>query len=369
MWASASPAVAQTAAGAARTGTKPAASASQKSAPAKSTAASPAKAPASAVKNTKTSYSASSSAARRARLARARSTARAREAAQLAQPRFKLDEQGSIVPDVRAEAAIIYNPATGQVLWEEKAFDQRSIASITKVMTAICFLEGQPDLTREVMIERADTRGASTTHLRAYERVSAQNLLHLLLMASDNAAARTLARMSPEGPTAFIARMNEKAAELGLTSTHYADPSGLLSDNVSSAYDMARLITYAAEDELLSTIMRTQEYAFRTSRRPLTIHSTNQLLKSPEIDVRGGKTGFITRSGYCLATLLRLPQLNQTVAVVVLGAKSNAGRFWETRHLLNWIASRAPGFIGGDASTHALQGAVAPAAPDRQDRR
>ncbi len=204
------------------------------------------------------------------------------------------------------------------------------------------------------MVDRADTRGASVTYLRAYERVSLNNLLHLTLIASDNAAARMLARVSPRGSSGFVARMNEKAAELGLRDTRYVDSSGLLADNVSSAYDMARLIAYAADDPLISGIMRTDRYAFRTSRRPVSIHSTNQLLRTANVDVRGGKTGFISRSGYCLASLLRVPELNQTVAVVVLGARSNAGRFWETRHLLNWINSRAKLLVGGDGG-HAPQ--------------
>jgi len=288
----------------------------------------------------KSTYSAASSNARKARLASARA------AAQLALPRYKVDEQGALVPDVRAEAAIIYNPSTGQVLWSENAYDQRSIASITKVMTAVCFLETNPDLGKDIFIDLADVRGANTTYLRAYEKVSVQNLLHLLLIASDNAAARTLARVSPYGSQGFVEKMNEKARELGLSSTHYADPSGLLADNVSSAYDMARLITFAGDDEFIAGIMRTPEYTVRTSRRTLKISSTNQLLRVPGYDVRGGKTGFISQAGYCLATLLRLPSLNQTVAFVVLGAKSNASRFWETRHLYDWLAARAPGLIG-----------------------
>jgi D-alanyl-D-alanine endopeptidase (penicillin-binding protein 7) len=141
--------------------------------------------------------------------------------------------------------------------------------------------------------------------------------------------------------------MNEIATELGLTSTHFTDPSGLDARNVSSAYDLARLITYAAEDDLLSSIMRTSEYTLRTSRRTLTVRNTNQLVRSADIDVRGGKTGFINKSGHCLATLLRVPELNQTVAVVVLGARSNAGRFWETRHIFNWITAKAHSLFGG----------------------
>jgi len=290
-------------------------------------------------------YSAAASRLRKARLAQAEAAARAR-AAQPTQPRVKIDAQGDVVPDVHAAASIIYNPATNKVLWEEKAFDQRSIASITKVMTALCFLEEAPDMAQQVIITSADIRGASVTHLRAMEKVSLQNLLHLMLISSDNAAARAIARVSPYGGAGFVVRMNQKAAELGLTSTSYADPSGLLAENVSSAYDMARLIAYAADDALLSTIMRTEAYSFRTNKRALTIHSTNQLLRSTGVDVRGGKTGFIAQAGYCLVALLRLPDLDQTVAVVVLGARSNASRFSETRNLLSWVTSRAGSLLG-----------------------
>jgi D-alanyl-D-alanine endopeptidase (penicillin-binding protein 7) len=255
-------------------------------------------------------------------------------------PRFKTDANGALVPDIRAAAAIIFNPETGQVLWEENAQDRRSIASITKVMTALVFLEDQPDLSQVVTMERSDVYAASTTYLRRSERVSLENLLHLTLIASDNAAARALARLSHGGTAAFVERMNEKAIELGLESTSFADPSGLNPENLSSAYDLSRLISFAAADARMAPIMRTAEYKVTTSRRTFNIHSTNRLLMGGDVDVMGGKTGFITKAGYCLATMLRLPTGNQ-VAVVVLGASSNNGRFWETRHLFNWLSEKA----------------------------
>src|SRR5207237_9683311 len=218
----------------------------------------------------------------------------------------------------------------------------RSIASITKVMTATVFLETNPDLSQPVTIQRSDVFQASTTHLRGNDKVTADDLLHLLLIASDNAAARALARISPLGTDGFIRRMNEKADELGLQSTHYADPSGLLSENVSSAYDMARLITHASQDERISSIMRTNEYTVYSGKRPIIFHSTNHLLRERNVDVRAGKTGFISKAGYCLATVLRLPESRQDVAVVVFGARSNAGRFMESRNLFNWATSTAP---------------------------
>jgi D-alanyl-D-alanine endopeptidase (penicillin-binding protein 7) len=278
---------------------------------------------------------------RRARLARAKAAARARQWREVSEPRFKTNDQGEVVPDIRAEAAIIYNPETHQVLWEENSQDSRSIASITKVMTAEVLLESNPDLTREVVVERSDVSHANHTYLRAGERVSIDDLLHLTLIASDNAAARALARTSEVGTQAFVDRMNEKAKEMGLQQTSYADPSGLIAANVSSAYDMARLIAYASSDGRVASIMRMPYYTVMTNRRVINIHSTNQLVVKGDVDVLAGKTGFISKSGYCLATLLRLPQSGQEVAVVVLGARSNAGRFMETRHLFNWLSSRA----------------------------
>ena len=286
-------------------------------------------------------YSASRSRARRTKVASARAQANAREVATAVIPRYKVDAAGDLVPDLRAAAAIIWNPETNEVLWEENSQSERSIASITKVMTATVFLEDNPDLTRPVTIVRSDVLRASTTHLRLNDRPTTGSLLHLLLIASDNAAARALARVSPRGSTGFVERMNEKARELGLSSTHYADTSGLLSDNVSSALDMARLIAHASADDRISSIMRLSEDTVDLGRRSVTFRSTNHLLGRADVDVLGGKTGFISKAGYCLATLLRLPQNGKQVAVVVLGARSNAGRFLETQNLFSWLSNKA----------------------------
>src|SRR5262249_22748928 len=158
------------------------------------------------------------------------------------------------------------------------------------------------DLSQVITIDRSDVLHASTTLLRRGDRVTVDDLLHLLLIASDNAAARALARVSAQGSDGFIDRMNEKAAELGLASTHYADPSGLYSENVSSAIDMARLISHTSGDERIASVMRTPDYTLQTaSGRTLTFRSTNHLLGRSDVDVLAGKTGFISKAGYCLA--------------------------------------------------------------------
>ncbi len=306
-----------------------------------STAAAKAKPAQQAPAGKTTAYSAAASRARRAVVAKARAAAVAE--AQI--PRFRTDANGETVPDLHAAAAIIYNPETNQVLWESNSQNKRSIASITKVMTATVFLESDPDLAQRVTVDRADVRNASTTYLRASDVITTGDLLHLLLIASDNAAARVLARVSPWGSGGFIARMNEKAIELGLSNTTYTDPSGLDAQDMSSAYDMARLIAYAASDERISSVMRLPDYTVQTNHRIFAIHSTNQILRKGDLDVRGGKTGFISQAGYCLATLLQIPDVNQQVAVVVLGAHSNAGRFQETRNLFQWLSTRAQALV------------------------
>jgi D-alanyl-D-alanine endopeptidase (penicillin-binding protein 7) len=314
-----------------------------------------------------TRYSATRSRNRKAALARARAVAFAKELAE-AVPRYKTDPSGAVVPDLHAEAAIIYDPKTSEILWEQNSQELRSIASITKVMTATVFLEDNPDLTQPVTIVRGDVYRASTTHLRANDKVTADDLLHLLLISSDNAAARALARISKYGSAGFIERMNAKAYELGLESTSYVDPAGLMSDNVSSAFDMARLITNASNDERIASVMQTSEYTVRTANarpRTLTFRSTNHLLGRPDIDVRAGKTGFISKAGYCLATLLRLPQGGPQVAVVVLGARSNAGRFVETRNLFDWLSTKTSAIFSAASApgSPASPAAAAPQAP------
>ena len=266
-------------------------------------------------------------------------------------PRYKRDLLGNQIPEVRAAAAVVFDPQTNAVLWEQNAHERRSIASLTKIMTAVTFVADDPDLNQIVAVTPADVRAASVTHLKSGDRVSYKDLLHLTLVASDNAAARVLARTSEGGTAAFIGRMNEMSTNLGLTSTTYADPSGLDASNMSSAFDLSHLMAYAGADPVLGPIMRTNEYEAHSTTRVIPIHSTNKMLSpgllGTGLDVLGAKTGFISKAGYCLATLLRIPQGPQ-VAVVVLGAANSTTRFWEARHLFNWVVGRWTGLGGGD---------------------
>ena len=240
-------------------------------------------------------------------------------------------------PRVRVAAGILYNPRTEEILWERRGLDQRPIASITKVMTALVLLDRAPDLDGDVVVSRRDVRRASTTYLRRGERVTLDTLLHLALIASDNVAARILARASGWGTRRFVTEMNAKAAALGLEGTRFVEPSGLDERNVSTPYDVARLLAVASEVPAISRIMRKWTHRVRTDRRSVNIRNTNRLLRSGHA-IQGGKTGYISEAGFCLTALFELPDADPIV-LVVLGAGSNAGRFAEARRLIDWMST------------------------------
>ena len=246
-------------------------------------------------------------------------------------------------PRVRAQATLVYKPSTHEIIWESNGHKTWPIASITKVMTSLVFLEQGVDLTSDVVISRHDIRRASTTYLRRGERVTLEALLNLALVASDNAAARALARVSLWGTLGFVEQMNRKALELGLSDTTFTDPSGLNRNNVSTAYDLSRLISHATKYSEITSIMKQPIYRLRTSRRRITVRNTNKLLNGKFV-IQAGKTGYIDASGYCLVVMVEVPE-SEPLAVVVLGARSNSGRFTEVRRLVNWVSTHGRSLI------------------------
>ena len=220
-----------------------------------------------------------------------------------------LDVSGVRQPRVRARAAMIYNPTTHEILWESNGFEQRSIASITKVMTALVFLEPRPDLDGDVVISRRDVRRAST-HVSPPRRggVAVPPAAPGARGVGRNVAARALERVSPWG-TARLRRADERH---GGRASACAIPRsrsrpGSTAATLSTAYDVSRLIAHATGRPVISTIMRKpREHRLRTSRRRLTVRNTNRLLRG-RLLVHGGKTGYIDASGYCLATVVKLP--------------------------------------------------------------
>ncbi len=239
------------------------------------------------------------------------------------------------VGGVYARNAIVLDPATGQVLYEKNADRSAPIASLTKLMTAMVFLDQNPDLTRKVTVTNAEILGGGRTQLRNQEKATLGDLLHMSLMNSDNVATRVLTRESGVEKGEFIARMNRKAAQLGLENTRFTEVTGLSEHNVSTASDVARLLQAASKEPLIREITTTHTYEFngsvRQRGRPHFIVNTNRLLKS-RYEVKGGKTGFISEAGYCLATWVE--SRGRGMIAVVLGAPTNATRFADVVRLV-----------------------------------
>jgi len=235
------------------------------------------------------------------------------------------------VGGVYARNAILLDPTTGEVLFEKNSSRSVPIASLTKLMTAMVFLEQKPDLAREVEVTLTEISGAGHSQLRRGEHVPLGQLLHMSLMCSDNCATRVIARESGLPAADFIARMNRKAVELGLTGTRFTEFTGLDEHNVSTASDVARLLHAAANESLIADITTTRSYAFRTQRRAHAISNTNRLLYG-RYEILGGKTGFILEAGYCFATWVRAD--GRDLIAVVLGAPTNATRFADAVRLI-----------------------------------
>lgn len=237
---------------------------------------------------------------------------------------------------VYSRHAYLLDPVSGEVLFEKNAERSVPIASITKLMTTMVFLEQKPDLDRQVIVTRKDLYGGGRTQLLRRESVKLGDILHMALMCSDNVAARILARESGLSHEDFLARMNTKALELGLTHSRFVEVTGLDSRNVSTATDVAHMLEAAVQLPTIRHICQTRSYDFRTRRRAHYIPNTNRLLYS-QYDVRGGKTGYISEAGYCFATWVRKD--GRDLIAVVLNAPTAATRFADVRRMLKRVSS------------------------------
>lgn len=239
---------------------------------------------------------------------------------------------------LRSQAAVAVDMENRVILYEKNPTARRSVASITKFMTMLVFLELTPDLDVPTIILPED-RTLSTSSFPVGNSYRLIDLLHGVLMSSDNRAAMALVRSTGLGQEEFVKRMNQKAIELGLGDTHFADPTGLNPENVSSALDCVRLIETALQDSLIAAISTKKEHHLRSvlKKKMVRLYNTNKLLSNANLQVLVGKTGFIRSSGYCLATCVG-DHNGKKIAFVVLGAPSNTSRFQEMYKLIRWTS-------------------------------
>ena len=244
---------------------------------------------------------------------------------------------------IKSEAAIVLDARKELVLFEKNMEMTLPIASLSKLMTSLVFMETNPNLNDTATISMADADGAGWSQLKINETFTLFDLLHASLMSSNNRATRTLARSCGLSPDEFVARMNQKARKIGLANTSFFEPTGLDTNNRSTALDCARLLYFAQKDSLISSIMGKTTYQFSSLGKRKRIHqikSTNKLLYTSlppgcAGNVKCGKTGYNGASGYCLGTLVQGEDGEEIIAVV-LGAPSSRTRFKEIKSIVQW---------------------------------
>ena len=201
-----------------------------------------------------------------------------------------------------ASSAVLMEAESGRVLYEQNAHEERLIASITKLMTALVALESGHDLEETVTVGEACTRAeGSSLYLRPGEEISLKGLLYGVMLRSGNDAALAVAEHCGGSVEEFVGRMNEKAAQLGMVNSHFANPNGLNAEgHYSSAYDMALLARACLENEALAEIAATKSAT--VDGRVLTNH--NKLLWQYEGCI-GLKTGYTEKAGRTLVSAAR----------------------------------------------------------------
>ena len=238
------------------------------------------------------------------------------------------------IPRLHVKAAYVFDATNNRVLFQKNSEQVLPIASLTKLTTAMVFLQTNPDWDRVIEMVPEDIRNSSRTRIRAQEEITVRDLFHASIMSSDNAATKALVRTCGVPYNEFIFRMNLMADSLGLAGTHFVEPTGLNERNVSTAQDLARILWTATQSPVIQAIMQKTDYTFVSNRKLHQLINTNRLLRS-QWQITGGKTGFIREAGYCLATKVKSPE-GSDITAIVLGAPSNALRFAEARRILDW---------------------------------
>ncbi|MER2626025.1 MAG: serine hydrolase, partial [Accumulibacter sp.] len=209
---------------------------------------------------------------------------------------------------VQSGSALVIGQDGGEPFYEKNANAVVPIASITKLMTAMVVLDSMPNLQAPITIsdEDVDYLRGSRSRLQVGSVLPRETALLLALMSSENRAANALGRHYPGGLQAFVAAMNRKAMSLGMTSSHFEDPTGLNSNNVSTAHDLARMVAAAHRYPLIREFSTTPGVRAEVKGRDLDFHNTNQLVSSPTWEIGLSKTGYIQEAGKCLVMQARV---------------------------------------------------------------
>lgn len=242
---------------------------------------------------------------------------------------------------LKSSVALVLDQDTNEVLFSKNSQAVLPIASLTKLMTALIVVEARQPLDDVLTIteEDIDTEKNSSSRLAVGTKLTREEMLHLALMASENRAAHALGRHYPGGLPAFVSAMNRKAQELGMTSTHYVEPTGLSSNNQSSAPDLAMLVKTAYNYPLMRELSTSQEYQVAVGSRQVQFRNTNGLVRNHSWEIGLQKTGYISEAGRCLVMQARMA--GRKFIMVFLDSAGKYSRLADAERVRHWIETES----------------------------
>lgn len=241
-----------------------------------------------------------------------------------------------------SNVALVMDQSNSEVLFEKNANVTLPIASITKLMTGLVVVEAKQDMNEILTVteEDVDREKNSSSRLRIGSQLSRANMLHIALMSSENRAASALGRHYPGGIRAFVMAMNAKAKSLGMTGTHYVDSTGLSSNNVASARDLAKLVMAAYRHPILCQYSTDTKYVVEPGGRSLQYANSNRLVTNPDWEIGIQKTGYISEAGRCLVMQANIN--GRPVVMIFLDSKGKFSRLADAARIRKWLETMEP---------------------------
>ena len=245
--------------------------------------------------------------------------------------------------ELKSSVALVLDQDTHEVLLSKNDHAVLPIASLTKLMTGLIVSDARLPLDEMISIteDDIDYENGSRSRLPVGTTLTRGELMHLALMSSENRAAHALGRTFPGGMQRFVGLMNARAMMLGMKDTRYVEPTGLSSENRSSAYDLATLVNTAAQDPLLRQLSTSQGYEVAVGNRVLQYNNTNRLVHNPDWQIGLQKTGYISEAGQCLVMQARVA--GRKLIMVFLDSSGKYSRLADAERVRRWVEfERAP---------------------------
>jgi len=242
--------------------------------------------------------------------------------------------------DLSSSVALVMDQETNEILFSKNDSAVLPIASLTKLMTGLVVADANLPMGELITITAndIDTYKGSRSRLAVGTTLTRGELMHLSLMSSENRAAHALGRTYPGGMKEFVTQMNAKARSLGMVDTRYVEPTGLMSQNQSSARDLATLVAAAYQRPILRSLSTSPGHQVELGHRVLQFNNSNRLVHSPLWDIGLQKTGYISEAGRCL--VMQAKVAGRQLIMVFLDSAGKLTRLDDAERVRRWVEAQ-----------------------------